>query len=349
MRRWLLRNAACLLTVSAITLPSGLLFAEDPPAKQDSAKKDESKKPSEDDSVKATPEAEWKAIQNSFKTWMEATQKGFQEAKDRNAYRKERMATLVPMLERALNMAEKHTTAPEALEAINWATTYGREQEAVRKRVGEALNKIAAGLTLDSFPEKLLRTPMPGYAAMTPKLLELVKAKPNHAKAEELLGWIAQTGAYGGSKEISGAYNASIELIADKYPKSKSVQALLPLLAFDSNPPWAIKMVRKFAEANKEGKAALLSNYALGALLSKEEATSKEGIALLEKFVEEAKKAEKDRMLANYVGDAEETIETARIIGQPVKEIDGEDLEGKKFKLSDYKGKVVLLDFWGFW
>jgi hypothetical protein len=36
-------------------------------------------------------------------------------------------------------------------------------------------------------------------------------------------------------------------------------------------------------------------------------------------------------------------------LGKPAPEIEGEDVDGKKFKLSDYRGKVVLLDFWGNW
>jgi predicted Zn finger-like uncharacterized protein len=36
-------------------------------------------------------------------------------------------------------------------------------------------------------------------------------------------------------------------------------------------------------------------------------------------------------------------------VGNKAPEIAGEDLDGKKFKLSDYRGKVVLLDFWGNW
>jgi hypothetical protein len=36
-------------------------------------------------------------------------------------------------------------------------------------------------------------------------------------------------------------------------------------------------------------------------------------------------------------------------LGQPAPEIEGEDLDGQIFKLSDYRGKVVLLDFWGHW
>jgi cytochrome oxidase Cu insertion factor (SCO1/SenC/PrrC family) len=36
-------------------------------------------------------------------------------------------------------------------------------------------------------------------------------------------------------------------------------------------------------------------------------------------------------------------------VGAVAPEIEGEDLAGTNFKLSDYRGKVVLLDFWGDW
>ena len=36
-------------------------------------------------------------------------------------------------------------------------------------------------------------------------------------------------------------------------------------------------------------------------------------------------------------------------IGNLAPDIQGEDLDGVKFKLSDYRGKVVVLDFWGDW
>ena len=36
-------------------------------------------------------------------------------------------------------------------------------------------------------------------------------------------------------------------------------------------------------------------------------------------------------------------------IGMEVPDIIGEDLDGVPFKLSDYRGKVVVLDFWGDW
>lgn len=36
-------------------------------------------------------------------------------------------------------------------------------------------------------------------------------------------------------------------------------------------------------------------------------------------------------------------------VGQPAPEIAGVDIDGAPIKLSDYRGKVVVLDFWGHW
>ena len=36
-------------------------------------------------------------------------------------------------------------------------------------------------------------------------------------------------------------------------------------------------------------------------------------------------------------------------IGKVAPDIEGEDLDGVKFKLSDYRGKIVVIDFWGDW
>jgi hypothetical protein len=36
-------------------------------------------------------------------------------------------------------------------------------------------------------------------------------------------------------------------------------------------------------------------------------------------------------------------------IGAPAPDIQGTDADGQSFKLSDYRGKVVMLDFWGNW
>jgi hypothetical protein len=49
------------------------------------------------------------------------------------------------------------------------------------------------------------------------------------------------------------------------------------------------------------------------------------------------------------IGPGPQAPKGAIVVGQPAPEIEAEDLDGKRFKLSDYRGKVVLLDFWGNW
>ena len=36
-------------------------------------------------------------------------------------------------------------------------------------------------------------------------------------------------------------------------------------------------------------------------------------------------------------------------VGKVAPEITGQDIDGRPFKLSDYRGKVVMLSFWAHW
>ncbi len=47
--------------------------------------------------------------------------------------------------------------------------------------------------------------------------------------------------------------------------------------------------------------------------------------------------------------DSQLALASGPAIGQVAPEIEGEDLDGVRFRLSDYRGKVVVLDFWGNW
>ncbi len=54
---------------------------------------------------------------------------------------------------------------------------------------------------------------------------------------------------------------------------------------------------------------------------------------------------------ADSVAEAEGTLfalENLKV-GMPCPDFEASDENGVKFKLSEYKGKVVLIDFWGFW
>jgi len=42
-------------------------------------------------------------------------------------------------------------------------------------------------------------------------------------------------------------------------------------------------------------------------------------------------------------------IPTSSLVGQTVPEFSGQTTDGKTFRLSDYKGKVVLVNFWATW
>jgi cytochrome oxidase Cu insertion factor (SCO1/SenC/PrrC family) len=52
---------------------------------------------------------------------------------------------------------------------------------------------------------------------------------------------------------------------------------------------------------------------------------------------------------ASVMAQAKKHTAADLAVGKLAPEISGVDVDGRKFKLSDYRGKVVVLDFWGDW
>jgi hypothetical protein len=60
------------------------------------------------------------------------------------------------------------------------------------------------------------------------------------------------------------------------------------------------------------------------------------------------KEDELDEILQRWIKDLKYKV-THLVVGCEAPDIEGFDQDGKKFRLSDYRGKVVLLPFWGIW
>src|SRR5262249_39649419 len=114
------------------------------------------------------------------------------------------------------------------------------------------------------------------------------------------------------------------------------------------------KILDKSPHKDVQGTACMsLAEYLKGkAELTKgsdQEKFNKEAEALFERVIRDFAEV---KSLRRRLGESakHELFEMRNLaIGKKAPEIAGEDIDGKKFGLSDYLGKVVVLDFWGNW
>ena len=106
-----------------------------------------------------------------------------------------------------------------------------------------------------------------------------------------------------------------------------------------------------FGRIEKHGKNLVLLGWLAFArherTLRSELATSKAFLDAKAAAADAIAKAEDELLQRQF--DALVAVQEKFGIGVVAPDISGVDLEGVAFKLSDYKGKVVLLDFWGDW
>jgi thiol-disulfide isomerase/thioredoxin len=116
-------------------------------------------------------------------------------------------------------------------------------------------------------------------------------------------------------------------------------------------------VVDKATNAEVKGLALYYNALALDGRAGRNEGRASDEIITKERL-KAAELIEKAVRLAPDVKVGDQTLAKAAAVelislkigvGNPVPEIEGTDLDGKKVKLSSYRGKVVLFDFWATW
>jgi hypothetical protein len=211
----------------------------------------------------------------------------------------------------------------ELRDATTAAANVLRENQARAIAIAKADPKSEAGLDAAIWGMMSIRT-------KPDQLLDLIDVMvENHVASKKIGGMVAHLTMMLGTAPYSEKAQALIETIIAKNPE-KSVQAS------------ALYAVADFYKNKSEPRGRPAPGDA-DALAKKAE----DGFERIEKEYGDVIQF-RDRTYGVAAKAALFELRHLRV-GKTVPEVEGEDVDGVKFKLSDYRGKVVMLDFWGHW
>ncbi|MCH8828286.1 MAG: redoxin domain-containing protein [Planctomycetes bacterium] len=181
-----------------------------------------------------------------------------------------------------------------------------------------------------------------------PRLIALVKKSPKDSTSYTALAWIV-------SRVRKGEhFDAALDFLQKDHLQNPRIGSLTRSLGYSKSKK-ALLLLTALLEKGSNADVKLKACVALAGLLKRngERGGGKKTLAKSEKMFERAISDFKDaKSGSRSVETAERELKDLRgprAIGKIVPEIKAEDLDGVEFKLSDYRGKVVVLDFWGHW
>ena len=243
-------------------------------------------------------------------------------------------------------IAEEHPKDPAAADAVFWVVQNGTGSP-VHAKADAKLKVLIAELPVQDLARRLtaLRVANPAYLTAA---LNRARKAGDDPQAADLLAWVATAGAN------HAAARTAIDLLIEKHPDHAALERVARSIT--ARTPGAENTLRKLAEKATRPPVKALATLSLARVLAARTDTlgdnpaeANKVAAEAEKFFEQAIALLKDNeaVVKQAEGDLK-ALRTLRV-GKTAPEITAEDLDGKEFKLSDYRGKVVLLDFWGHW
>jgi hypothetical protein len=219
----------------------------------------------------------------------------------------------------------------------------------------EIIGKLGEAKT-DEERQKLYEQFQTAGAAKAKAFLELAKSDPKDPAALQALEYAI--GLAGGGEGLAEA----LKIVSENFAESKGIGQLAMRLSYTPGSE-SVALLERIASKNPNDEDKGMALFALGEI--KKRQYSSEGLSDTEREEILASATRSFETLKEKYADVQAFGQTlgkmaeARlaalknlpnlVVGKVAPEIDGEDLDGMAFKLSDYRGQVVLLDYWAHW
>lgn len=361
---------ACLIGTLAVLVIAQPLWAQN----------DDKDKPTQE--KPATPAEQFRKLTQEFNKAQQDYFTGVRQAKTdeerQEAYKK--APKQAEFADRALKIAQEDPDDAVAVDSLLWIVrTVGYTNQAA-KAVGILSEKHVenpkvsqAVLTFASIPsaEKLIRTVREKSSSRETQGMATYALAQNLRTQSTMA---SRTGNEQQAEKLSDQADALLEETLNKFGDVKYANRTLSDVAIQSLTQGnaSDKMLRKLLERDLAndvrgkislGLAQAVKDRADQAARAKDAEKEAELLAeaetLFEQVIEKFGGVEYSR---RKTPDGEDEITYFRdivkpqlfemrnlVVGKEVPEIEGDDTDGETFKLSDYRGKVVMIDFWGHW
>lgn len=248
------------------------------------------------------------------------------------------------------------------------------EFEAIKSRYDAELKEFLAMLQSSdqSRLEELAADQHPDPSQYAEEMLVLSEKHDNRELELDCLMWIVDNMRLG--KTAEKAYDRLFQ----KFPQEKSLKEICMSLSFLEPSSIVESRLKRLMEESPFDSVKAEATYALTGYLNRlqriklrydrqpADQLSEASLRYVDERVVEIKELESlyDTLISDYAklkpfeGSRTNYKDLATNglfelnnlrIGMIAPEIEGDDLDGVSFKLSDYRGKVVVLDFWGDW
>jgi hypothetical protein len=245
-------------------------------------------------------------------------------------------------------IADENPKDPIATDALFWVVQNGGSSPARTK----AMTKVKS--LVEEMPLKDLARRLNTIFGASPDLLEAVSKRAEKEEkstaAGDLLAWVVRNGSY------LPIGKKAIETLVEKYPDHQAIEMVCQTLG-SGRIPNAGDMLKKILEKSSNPRVKAFATLAIGESLATKIDSLGDKLAEADKVAAEAESYftkvvdEYGKAAPTAKATAEKALKALHFnrVGLTTPEITAEDLDAKEFKISDYRGKVVLLDFWGNW